>query len=103
MAEVELRVGGRRYRVSSADGQEGPLADAAAYLDAKAAEITRSLGPVPEARLLLMAALLVTGELFEARQATPSPPSLPDLTPLLEAVERLETLADLLEAAPENA
>lgn len=98
MAEVELSVGGRRYRLSCAAGDEPQLRTAAAHVDARARQLTEALGAMPESRLLLMAALMVTDELFEARAA----PSASESTPapneaLLDAVARLEALADLLE------
>jgi cell division protein ZapA len=65
MAEVLVEVGGHAYRLVCSDGEEPALRAAARYLDERAQELTRSLGALTEARLLLMAALQVCGELLE--------------------------------------
>jgi len=67
MAKVEIEVNGRGYQVTCEDGQEMRLKDLAAYLDRHVAELVESLGQIGEARLLLLSALTVCDELFEAR------------------------------------
>ncbi len=59
MPDVSINVGGRAYQVSCQPGEEHFLRAAAAILDAEAQPLQGQLGRLPEARLLLMTALLV--------------------------------------------
>jgi cell division protein ZapA len=67
MAEVNVTVGGREYRLACRDGDEDDLRAAASLLDARVSNLSENLGSVGEARLLLMAALLVSGELLDRK------------------------------------
>ncbi len=69
MSLVDLAVGGKSYSVSCADGQEAHLARMAEMVDARVAKLTRSGHPPEEARLLLLAALMLADELAESRDA----------------------------------
>lgn len=66
MPMVEITVAKRRYQVQCDEGQEARLKRLAAYLDGKASELARQSPQLGEARLLLLAALLVADELFDA-------------------------------------
>ena len=66
MGEVAVTIGGRRYPVSCDDGQEEHVAKLAAYVDRRAQELAESVGRVGEARLLVMASLVVADELADA-------------------------------------
>ena len=68
MAQVNVTVNGRMYTVACGDGEEQHLIDLAKYVDKRVTELGRSVGQVGDARLLLMAALLVADELSEALQ-----------------------------------
>ena len=59
MAEVDFTVGHKEYRVAAQDGEERLLQRAAALLDAEAQQILSQAGRVPEARLLLLAGLML--------------------------------------------
>lgn len=67
MPEVHLTINGRSYPVSCEEGQQPRLKELAQYLDAKTTEFQRTLGPVGEARLLVLAALVIADELADAR------------------------------------
>lgn len=67
MAQIDILVNDRAYRVACQDGQEERLLRLAAHLDREAEALARDLGQIGEARLLLLAALTVCDELFEAR------------------------------------
>jgi cell division protein ZapA len=69
MAQVSLTVNGRPFAVTCDDGQEARIRRLGEYVDAKVAEFVRSVGQVGEARLLLLAALVITDELAEATEA----------------------------------
>lgn len=59
MAEVEITIGGRTFAVACQDGEEHFLRSAASLLDAEAQALTGQVGRLPEARLLLMAGLML--------------------------------------------
>ena len=86
MADVEVSVSGRRYKLSCRDGDEDHLRALVRVVDTKAGEITGALGEMTEARTLLLSALLIADELNDLRGAA--------------AVERNETAA---ETAPDPA
>lgn len=69
MAEVTVNVSGRAYRFDCGDGEEARLKDLAAYVKGRVEALTREHGNAGDERLLLMAALLITDELWDARAA----------------------------------
>jgi cell division protein ZapA len=69
MAQVNLTVNGRPFAVTCDDGQEARIRQLGEYVDAKVVEFVRSVGQVGEARLLLLAALVIADELAEATEA----------------------------------
>ena len=95
MGKVSVEIGGRSYPLSCRDGDEPHLRELAADIADKAARLTGQLGQMSEARLLLMAALMIADELHEARQGNFSAATL---DPRLEAlVARAEALAASLQ------
>jgi cell division protein ZapA len=70
MAVVDVMVNGRTYPVACDDGQEGHLIDLAHYIDKRVAELAKTMGQVGDARLILMASLLIADELSEAVEST---------------------------------
>ena len=99
MSEVKLDVGGRRYTVSVADGQEEKLRGLAATVDAKLAGMGKNVSS-NEAKNLLFAAILLADELDEAKKAAtqPTAPPAPDFDTQALA-DKLERLATSLENA----
>jgi cell division protein ZapA len=69
MAQVSLTVNGRSFAVTCEDGQEARIRRLGQYVDTKIAEFVRSVGQVGEARLLLLAALVIADELADAEEA----------------------------------
>jgi cell division protein ZapA len=69
MGEVVVRVNGRDFALNCGDGQEPRIRRLAQYVDAKLGEFTRTIGQVGEARLLLLAALVIADELSDANEA----------------------------------
>ncbi len=67
MPLVNVMVNGRAYTIACDDGEEDHLRALAAHVDEKVRELLESVGQVGDQRLMLMAAVLVTDELFEAR------------------------------------
>ncbi len=68
MGQVLITLNGRTYRMACGDGQEVRLERLADHLKSKVDTLAIEFGQVGEERLLLMAGLLVTDELFEARE-----------------------------------
>ncbi|MGB8840626.1 MAG: cell division protein ZapA [Aliidongia sp.] len=67
--QVEILVNGRSYRVACDDGQEAHAARLGRYVDQKVQELVQSVGQIGDARLLLMASLLVADELVDTDHA----------------------------------
>lgn len=59
MPEVEIQIGGRPFRVTCQPGEEHFLSSAAQMLDAEAQPLLAQMGRLPEARMLLMAGLML--------------------------------------------
>ena len=109
MAQVSLQINGYAYILGCADGEEPHLFALAADLDHRIQEIKASTGPGGEARLLLMAALMISDELHDLREyvqhqevgAPPAPKAEPKAGRRLRGLtKRAEAIADSVEALP---
>jgi cell division protein ZapA len=69
MGQVVVKVNGREFPLSCADGQESRIRRLAQYVDAKVGDFNKTLGQVGEARLILLAALVIADELSDANEA----------------------------------
>jgi cell division protein ZapA len=109
MAQVAVTINGRKYDIACDDGQEAHLSRLAQYIDKRVDELIAAVGQVGDARLLVMASLLVADELSEVyteldtlRNDKRSPNSnaaavaIGDLDRL---ASRIEGIADRLERA----
>ncbi len=104
MAEVDLVIAGRNYRVACRAGEEDNLRAAGVLVDGKSKEAIAGLGTLSESRQLLFASLLLADQIVDGREvALPTEPD-PDLVARAEKVaERLEALANALEEGDRNA
>ena len=59
MPEIQITIGGRQFEVACQDGEESYLHSAAKMLDDEAQVLSDQVGRMPEARMLLMAGLLL--------------------------------------------
>ena len=66
MPTIEVLVNGRRHAVQCGQGEEGRVRQLASYVDRRIAELARGQTQVGDARLLLMASLVVADELSDA-------------------------------------
>ncbi|TVR96718.1 MAG: cell division protein ZapA [Rhodospirillales bacterium] len=66
MGQVSVTVNGTSYDLVCGDGEEQRLVQLARYVDGKIAAIASTVGQVGEGRLLLMAALVITDEMWDA-------------------------------------
>ena len=105
MAEVDLTIAGRPYRVACRAGEEDSLRAAAALVDAKSREALAGLGTMSEARQLLFASLLLADQLVDQRGPDAVPAAIdPKLAQSAEALAgRLEALAESLESEARSA
>lgn len=89
MGQVTVTLNGRTYRLSCGDGEEERLLSLAGHVRERIEALSTEFGHAGDDRLLLMAALLVTDELFDAR----------DRLMEFQSVERRQ--ADMGPATPE--
>jgi cell division protein ZapA len=65
MAQVNVTINGRQFRMACEDGQEGHLMKLAKDLDDRIVELRGKFGEIGDSRLTVMAALMVADELSE--------------------------------------
>jgi len=92
VARVEITIHGRKHDLICDDGQEDHLRYLAAQLDRRLTGLTEQVGNLLEARLLVMAALMLVDELDEVGRRAPPPEGL--LEDLDAAARRLEEIAE---------
>ncbi len=68
MAQVTVTLNGRTYRLKCADGEEERLHDLVDHIRSKVDDLSDKFGQIGNERLLLMAAILICDELFDARE-----------------------------------
>ena len=70
MAIVSLKIGERFYKFSCADGQENYMRTLAENLDARAAQLIKSVGFMQEGQLLAMMCLILAEEKNKLERTT---------------------------------
>jgi cell division protein ZapA len=104
MAEVELTIAGRPYKVACRNGEEDTLRAAGALVDAKSREALSGLGTLSESRQLLFAALLLADQIIDGKEfELPKGPDAELIDRTERLADRLESLADTLEKTGVNA
>ncbi len=68
MPQITLTIGQKSYRLSCAEGEEQRIHTLASHFTARVDDLGGRYPRMPSDQLFLMAALLVTDELFEARE-----------------------------------
>lgn len=68
MPQVLVTIDGRSYRLSCNPGEEEHLAALAKHVDGKIAEMHGSFRDIGDQRIVVMAALSIADELFEAKR-----------------------------------
>lgn len=87
MPEVEIEIGGRRFEVACQPGEEDYLISAATALDKEASSIGDQLGRLSEARMLLMAGLMLADQAGNLKEKLAK--SDADLTAAISEISRL--------------
>lgn len=67
MGQVTVTVNGRSYRLRCGDGEESRLLELAAHVRDRIETLVSEFGQAGDERLTVMAALLITDELFDAK------------------------------------
>jgi cell division protein ZapA len=97
MPLVNVLVNGRAYSVACDPGQEDHVQSLARLLDKKVNDLVANVGQAGDARLLVMAGLVLCDELDEARRGTGSAGQGANEDKVAEALEnaaaRLEAIA----------
>ncbi len=95
MSNVDLKIGGRSFKVACAAGEEDHVTGLGRLIDQKIAGMG-DMGGQSEARMLLFASLLLADELHEARNRSPGTASAAPVDDAKMA-EKLESVAAALE------
>lgn len=69
MSQISVTINGRAYPVACDEGEEARIEQLAQDLDHRVANFAKQVGQAGEARLLVLAALVLADELAEARAA----------------------------------
>lgn len=101
MGRVTVEIHGKPYVIGCEDGREAHLEVLTARIDEKARQVAPEAGSAGEARLLLMAALMITDELAAAEAAINASEARAEAMKL--AFERLQSrVVDVLDAAADR-
>ena len=104
MPLVNVMVNSRAYTIACDEGEQDHLKELAAHVDAKVSELLGVVGQVGDQKLLLMAAVLITDELFEARGKLDKVGEVSTVQAELDAraSESEQIAADALDSAAEH-
>lgn len=97
MPEVTIAIGGRTFEVACQEGEESYLHAAAKMLDDEAQVLSDQVGRMPEARMLLMAGLLLADKTANFEDQVAEVKAL-----LAERDAELEGLRNMAPAEPER-
>ena len=98
MGQVVVTVNGRAFPLSCADGEEVRTRRLAQYLDSKVADFVKVHGQIGEARLILLAALVVCDELSDTSDAFQQERSRPRSGEAGAAVQGIRAIAQRIDA-----
>jgi cell division protein ZapA len=107
VAKAELLIGGRRYALSCAPGQEARLEELGARFDQRVKELTEALGDLGAERIFLAAGLSLIDEL-DAQASSSGTKALDDrirgleqraATMLADAAARIEAISRRVDEA----
>ena len=70
MTELEISIGGRTFSVACDNEEQEKVKEAAALISEEANSIQNQLGRLPEAKMLLLSALMIADRLVEVESAS---------------------------------
>ena len=107
MQQVSVTINGRAYPVACDDGDEERIQALARMIDGKVGNFARQVGQAGEARLLVLAALVLADELAEAKEALQHAPGgraeVGESKAIAVGVERLAARVEAVAAKLESA
>lgn len=107
MQQVSVTINGRAYPVACDEGDEERIQALARLIDGKVGNFARQVGQAGEARLLVLAALVLADELAEAKEALQHAPGgraePGDSKAIAVGVERLAQRVEAVAAKLESA
>ena len=103
MAQVDVLINGKSYNVACDDGQEDHLLQLAGYVDQRIQDLVNSVGQVGDARLLVMASLLISDELSEIYAKKTKNNNIESTSQLLVEQELVKVINDLAQRIEEIA
>ena len=98
MAQVVVTVNGRAFELTVADGEEPRIRRLAQYVDGKIGDFVKAHGQIGEARLILLAALVVCDELSDTSDAFQQERSRPRSDEAGTAVQGIRAIAQRIES-----
>ena len=99
MGQVTIDINGRNYGIACDDGEESHIASLGEELASRVKQLSDAVGQVGDARLLVMAGLLLTDELIQTKAGAASATS-PNAT---DGVRQIEDLAVRIESLAKQA
>ena len=114
MSQLDIQINGRSYNIACDDGQEEHLQKLGRFYGDRVEELASAMGQVGEARLMLMAGLMVADELSDAyaeveklkedlftlqKNASKATPDDATLEIFSNMTQRIEAIASKLENA----
>ena len=103
MAQVDVLINGKSYNVACDDGQEDHLLQLAGYVDQRIQDLVNSVGQVGDARLLVMASLLISDELSEIYAKKTKNNNIESTSQLLVEQKLVKVINDLAQRIEEIA
>ena len=98
MTELEISIGGRTFSVACDNEEQEKVKEAAALISEEANSIQNQLGRLPEAKMLLLSALMIADRLVEVETASKVlEGKLEDLLDLKNKNKELEQYRDALQ------
>lgn len=94
MADVSITINGRIYEIGCDAGQEGRVAELAAYIDQRLQQIARSGAAYSDAHLMVLTALVLADEAVEAKEVVRRPAGKADAAASKEEEQAIAGLLD---------
>lgn len=105
MGQVNIDINGRSYGIACDDGEEGHIAALGDELAGRVKQLADAVGQVGDARLLVMAGLLLSDELMKANAVpteSDSPSDKDNVVQVEDLALRIESLAKQAEQVAER-
>ena len=102
MAQVTIIINGQKYRLTCEDGEESHIAQLADYVSKRILKIKQSAGSIGNERLLVMAALTIADEYWDAKNEIRDVQYNIDLIRSPQLTQEFQVAADRLETLKEK-